>query len=187
MLMNLQQNFFFWTWKIGNSSVSGTVESPQWSYQLGLENGWMPTDPRKAEGVCNPSAVFNPPLSAWQTGGQGAGTTSGGAQYAWPPATISNPGYPSAASVLPSYTATGGQVTLAVPTFSYSSATVTASVGDGWENAKDTAQLYTGVQTCDYLFPWIGPTAPPSPLCGGNDKRDVYDAPAPTPAPAGSS
>ncbi|KAI0727191.1 glycoside hydrolase superfamily [Fomitopsis betulina] len=184
--MSALQNFFFWTWKIGNSSVSGKVESPQWSYQLGLQYGWMPTDPRMAEGVCNPSSVFNPPLSAWQTGGQGAGTTSGGSQYAWPPATISNPGYSSAASVLPSYTATGGQVILAVPTFSASSATVSASVGDGWENAKDTAQLYTGVQTCNYLFPWVGPTAPPSPLCG-NNKRDEYDTPAPTPAPAGSS
>jgi glucan 1,3-beta-glucosidase len=37
--MDSLQNYFFWTWKIGNSSVSGKVESPFWSYSLGLENG----------------------------------------------------------------------------------------------------------------------------------------------------
>jgi glucan 1,3-beta-glucosidase len=33
------QNYFFWTWKIGNSTVSGQVEAPFWSYQLGLQQG----------------------------------------------------------------------------------------------------------------------------------------------------
>ncbi|KAG9095312.1 hypothetical protein FRC07_011112, partial [Ceratobasidium sp. 392] len=32
--MDALQNWFFWTWKIGNSSISGKVESPFWSYQL---------------------------------------------------------------------------------------------------------------------------------------------------------
>ncbi|EDR10975.1 glycoside hydrolase family 5 protein, partial [Laccaria bicolor S238N-H82] len=50
--MDALQDYFFWTWKIGNSSVSGTVETPAWSYQLGLENGWMPKDPRQAIGAC---------------------------------------------------------------------------------------------------------------------------------------
>ena len=31
--------YFFWTWKIGNSSVTGKVEAPFWSYKLGLDNG----------------------------------------------------------------------------------------------------------------------------------------------------
>ena len=67
-------------------------------------------------------------------------------------------------------------------------ATVSASVGDGWENAKDTTQKYTAIQTCNYLFPWVGPTSPPDPLCGNNNRRDEEHAyPAPTPAPAGSS
>ncbi|KAF9012075.1 glycoside hydrolase superfamily, partial [Cyathus striatus] len=43
--MDALQDYFFWTWKIGNSSVMGKVESPAWSYQLGLEQGWMPKDP----------------------------------------------------------------------------------------------------------------------------------------------
>lgn len=31
--------YFFWTWKVGNSLATGKVQSPFWSYQLGLENG----------------------------------------------------------------------------------------------------------------------------------------------------
>ena len=31
--------YFFWTWKVGNSSVTGKVEAPFWSYKLGLDNG----------------------------------------------------------------------------------------------------------------------------------------------------
>ncbi|KZT68170.1 glycoside hydrolase family 5 protein [Daedalea quercina L-15889] len=193
--MSALQNWFFWTWKIGNSTVTGKVEAPQWSYQLGLQGGWMPTDPRQADGVCTPTAEFDAPLSAWQTGGQGAGNTAGSAaaQYPWPPATISNPGFVSAAADLPTYTPTGGQVTLAAPTFTAASTTVSASVGSGWENAKDTVQKYTAIQTCEYLFPWVGPTAPPAPLCGNtNGRRDdgeeeAYAFPAPTPPPAGSS
>jgi aryl-phospho-beta-D-glucosidase BglC (GH1 family) len=37
--MDALQNYFFWTWKIGNSTVSGKVEAPFWSYQLGLQQG----------------------------------------------------------------------------------------------------------------------------------------------------
>ena len=31
--------YFYWTWKVGNSSITGKVEAPFWSYQLGLQNG----------------------------------------------------------------------------------------------------------------------------------------------------
>ena len=87
--------YFFWTWKIGNSSTTGKVQSPLWSYQLGLENGrshsslrllryqssrsgWMPTDPREAIGTCDQLGIqFNLPFTTsfqpWQTGGAGAG------------------------------------------------------------------------------------------------------------------
>lgn len=40
--MDALQNFFFWTWKIGNSTVLGTSSNPLWHYQLGLERGWIP-------------------------------------------------------------------------------------------------------------------------------------------------
>jgi glucan 1,3-beta-glucosidase len=37
--MDSLQNSFFWTWKIGNSSRTGKVEMPFWSYSLGLQHG----------------------------------------------------------------------------------------------------------------------------------------------------
>lgn len=37
--MHTGGGWFFWTWKIGNESVTGTVQAPMWSYQLGLQNG----------------------------------------------------------------------------------------------------------------------------------------------------
>ncbi|EGN96212.1 glycoside hydrolase family 5 protein [Serpula lacrymans var. lacrymans S7.3] len=165
--MDALQNWFFWTWKIGNSSTTGVVESPQWSYSLGLENGWMPKDPRVAVGACGNQNIWSPPLQAWQTGGAGAGDLASGlsASYPWPPATISNAG---AASLLPTYTPTGTVATLPGPTFTLTSGsqTKTASAGDGWENPSDTAKGMVGIATCSYLDPWIGPSAaPPSPLC----------------------
>lgn len=154
--------------------MSGKVETPAWSYQLGLENGWMPKDPREAEGVCGNSNPWNPPLRSWQTGGAGAGNipASVTASLAWPPPTISNAG---AISLLPSYTSTGAIVTLPGPTFTTSqgsTATATVDVGNGWENSGDNAGMNVEVPTCSYLDPWIGPTAaPPSPLCGGAARR----------------
>ncbi|OAX38913.1 glycoside hydrolase family 5 protein [Rhizopogon vinicolor AM-OR11-026] len=172
--MDALQNWFFWTWKIGNSSVSGVVESPQWSYQLGLQNGWMPTDPRTAAGTCADQGLYSPPLKAWQTGGAGAGQIAASvtASYAWPPASISNGG---PVSSLPSYTPTGTVATLPPPTFTITSGSsvTTANAGDGWQNPSDTASGMVGIATCSYLNPWIGDAAPPSPLCSGATARAV--------------
>ena len=44
--------------------MTGRVESPAWSYSLGLQEGWMPTDPRLSEGACENSAPFEGPLSS---------------------------------------------------------------------------------------------------------------------------
>ncbi|EEB96794.1 hypothetical protein MPER_04005, partial [Moniliophthora perniciosa FA553] len=85
--MDALHNYFFWTWKIGNSSVTGRVETPAWSYQLGLENGWMPQDPREADGFCGDAASFNSPINP------GSGNVNY-AQYPWPPTSIKNAGYP---------------------------------------------------------------------------------------------
>lgn len=165
--MDALQNWFFWTWKIGNSSVSGVVESPQWSYQLGLQNGWMPKDPRVASGTCANQGIWSPPLQAWQTGGAGAGQIAATvtASYTWPPAKISNAG---AVTLLPSYTPTGTVATLPPPTFTYSSGSSvkTANAGDGWQNPSDTASGMVAIATCSYLNPWVGTASPPSPLCG---------------------
>jgi len=173
--MDALQNWFFWTWKIGNSSISGSVESPAWSYQLGLQQGWMPTDPRTAVGACKNANPFNGPLSAWQTVGTGAGQipASVTASYTWPPTMISNA---AAATLLPSYTPTGTVLTLPAPTFTETGSAKGSSVsaGDGWQNPSDTAGAMVAIASCSYLDPWIGTGNPPSPLCsGGGAKRDV--------------
>ncbi|KAJ7511076.1 hypothetical protein B0H11DRAFT_2386613 [Mycena galericulata] len=75
--MDAMQDWFFWTWKIGNAT-DGVVSSPL--YQLGLAGGWMPTGPRTSFGTCAAlsldSAPFNGTFSAWQTGGAGVGTVA---------------------------------------------------------------------------------------------------------------
>ena len=40
--MDALQNFFFWTWKIGNSTQLSTSSCPMWHYKLGLQQGWIP-------------------------------------------------------------------------------------------------------------------------------------------------
>lgn len=50
--MDALQNWFFWTWKIGNSTELGYAPSPFWHYQLGVKEGWIPKDPREAGGYC---------------------------------------------------------------------------------------------------------------------------------------
>lgn len=164
------QNWFFWTWKIGNSSVSNTVMAPHWSYQLGLQHGWMPTDPRESVGKCGSTHLFVGPLAPSATGGTGADTipASVSEEFAWPPPTLSNAG---AITALPSYTPTGVVPTLPPPTFTATSGhkTTTIDVGNGWFNAQDTDGLMTDIAGCNYLDPWVGPTAaPPSPLCAAN-------------------
>ena len=65
LTVSVLQNYFFWTWKIGNSSTTGKVEAPFWSYKLGLEQGWMPKDPREAIGTCGGASPFKGPLESW--------------------------------------------------------------------------------------------------------------------------
>ncbi|KAJ7758995.1 glycoside hydrolase family 5 protein [Mycena maculata] len=180
--MDAMQDWFFWTWKIGNAT-DGVVSSPLWSYQLGLQGGWMPTDPRTANGTCAAlganSAPFDGVFSAWQTGGAGAGTIAPSAIASfgtYPPQTISN--VPAAAlTLLPTYTATGGVSTLTyvTPTASVTgsgtvvSAAPTVSVGDGWVDAGDTAPGVTTVAGCTYPDAWSALGAPaPTALCTGS-------------------
>lgn len=191
--MDALQNYFFWTWKIGNSTVTGQVEAPFWSYQLGLEQGWMPTDPRTAAGACAAQGVsgdnFQPPLESWQTGGAGAGNipASVSQSWAWPPTSITAA---TDASLLPQYTPTGVNPTLPVPTFSSAStATGTATsidAGSGWLNPQDTQGAYVEIPGCSYPDPWGGllvpiPTAPCAAAVAGS-KRD--ELPMITPAPS---
>jgi len=175
--MDALQNWYFWTWKIGNSTA-GRVESPLWSYQLGLQNGYVPTDPRVAAGTCaslgTSGSPFNGNYQSWQTGGAGAGTISPSfvSQFnQWPPASLSHASSP--ASLLPSYTSTGSVVTLPPPTLTASvSTTRSVSVGDGWFDTADTAGGVTAIQGCSYPNAWSAvDVAVPTP-CGGGGGGD---------------
>ncbi|KAJ7017163.1 glycoside hydrolase family 5 protein [Mycena alexandri] len=173
--MDALGDWFFWTWKIGNAT-DGVVRSPLWSYQLGLEGGWMPTDPRSALGKCEEVGVtgtsFDGTYSAWQTGGAGAGTidASETAVYGtWPPATISN--VPAnALTLVPTYTATGSVPTLTyitpTPTGSAAMVTPTVSIWNGWFDSADTAQAMTAVAGCTYPDAWRALDSPaPTAVC----------------------
>ncbi|KAF8525997.1 glycoside hydrolase family 5 protein [Hysterangium stoloniferum] len=189
--MDSLQNYFFWTWKIGNSSISNKVESPLWSYQLGLQVGVIPTDPREAYGACSSLGVdsgspFRGTYSAWQTGGAGAGTIapSLSSEFPWPPASIAGV---EAVSLLPTYTNTGPIETLPMPTFTFSAQgqVSTVSAGSGWLNPQDTQPGVTPVAGCTYPDPWDATDAPlPTAACTGRaaKKRTAFDS-AITPAP----
>ncbi len=72
--MDSLQNYFFWTWKIGNSTGPIAQVNPFWHYRLGLQHGWVPKDPRMAVGVCAGDGVSGDDFSgtyasAYMTGG----------------------------------------------------------------------------------------------------------------------
>ena len=90
--MDALQNWFFWTWKIGNSSTTGVEMSPLWSYSDGLVGGWVPTDPRKASGTCSSLGidigVFSGTYAPSQTGAVPSATIDAvtvASFSAWPP------------------------------------------------------------------------------------------------------
>ncbi|QRW00897.1 Cellulase (glycosyl hydrolase family 5 protein) [Ceratobasidium sp. AG-Ba] len=155
--MDALQNFFFWTWKIGNSTTWGTVASPLWSYKLGLDNGFMPTDPREAIGACSNTSPWRGPLPASKTGGVGAGTIDSAfaAAHTWPPASLS--GIPDIA-VLPTYTPTASVTTLKPATFTGAS----VDAGSGWVNPNDQSPLYTAIAGCSYPNAWDAVDANPT-------------------------
>ncbi|KAJ7752654.1 glycoside hydrolase family 5 protein [Mycena metata] len=177
--MDALGDWFFWTWKIA-PAANGIVSSPLWSYQLGLENGWMPTDPRTARGKCaaigESGEQFAGTFSAWQTGGAGAGTVDpawSSSYSVWPPVTISNVDA-DVRTVMPTYTATGNVATLTYITPTQTGAgatstvTPTVSAGDGWFDKGDTALGVTAVAGCTYPAAWEALTLPaPTALCTG--------------------
>ncbi|KIJ37740.1 glycoside hydrolase family 5 protein, partial [Sphaerobolus stellatus SS14] len=169
--MDSLQNWFFWTWKIGASSVYGSVRAPFWSYSLGLQQGWIPTDPRKSAGSCAVADPYVGPPQSWQTGGSGANQipATATAQFVFPPAQISNAG--ADGSLLPTYTPTGKVMTLPVSTIT-ASATKTANPGSGWTNTQDTMGAYVAIPGCSYPDPWSGVgAAVPTAACGAAAKK----------------
>ncbi|KXN84327.1 putative glucan 1,3-beta-glucosidase D [Leucoagaricus sp. SymC.cos] len=170
--MDALQNFFFWTWRVGNSTVLGTSSSPMWHYQLGLEQGWIPKDPREAIGHCasvlGSSQIFDGTYPATATGGAGAGsiTPNQTAAHAFPPPTLGPSFTGTQMSLLPTYTPTGSIKTLFAPTFT---AAPSAAVGIGWANHSDNEKAYVPVAGCQYPDSWnaVNATLPSAPCVGG--------------------
>ncbi|KAH7103865.1 glycoside hydrolase [Auriculariales sp. MPI-PUGE-AT-0066] len=181
--MEGMRNFFFWTWKIA-PAASGNIEAPLWSYQLGLQEGWMPTDPREAIGICqklgvaiDPNQAFNGVFAASATGGAGAPQTLDPVATAtvrpWPPTQLA--GVPGDPVVFPSYTATGPMPTLPGPTLPASvKATVT-----GWAFPKDTALMNVPISGCTYPDVWDGGSDPVPAACPAAAGGVTPGAPAP--------
>lgn len=161
--MDTSRDWFFWTWKV-NPSNRGIVEAPLWSYQIGLREGWMPTDPRTAIGACGPpiGPIWSGQFESWMTGGVGAGQLR--TDRPWPPASISDA--PSPATALPVYTSTGSISTLPVPTYTDSAGKPIVS-GSGWFNAQDTIPAPTPIPGCAYPNPWDAQNVAVPPGCTG--------------------
>jgi glucan 1,3-beta-glucosidase len=178
------QNYFFWTWKIGNSTATGKVETPFWSYRLALENGWAPTDTREADGQCQRLGAafdgFTGQLQSWQVGGKGANEIPTIDQYKWPlPAVV---GFANAAT-LPKYTPTGPIPTLPVPTFTDpSDPKKTIDVGDGWNHDADKTLMSVPDPNCAYPDAWGAQNAT-IPVCNVAARRRDVVAGRPDAAP----
>ncbi|KAL8277511.1 hypothetical protein RQP46_010066 [Phenoliferia psychrophenolica] len=198
--MDALQHWFFWTWKTGYSSTLGRVANPLWNYQLGLQQGYIPANPRLARNTCpsllaaagvSVSQNSAPPLSAWMTGGVGAGTiiptdqlTSYGA---WPPLSLGA----TPAANLPTFTATGAVITMAPaarPTSFPAGYSSSVNVGSGWADKADTGGWAVSVDGCAYPDAWSGVLATiPTAACTGSSlgrrmKRAV--SPMITPPPS---
>ncbi|KAG8934183.1 hypothetical protein FRC02_010449 [Tulasnella sp. 418] len=175
--MDALQNWFFWTWKIGPSLESGKVEAPLWSYRLGLENGWMPTDPRQSVGVCG-GANPAPPLTPAMVGEETQQFTDAlRQQFPWPPlefpaSTGQQEGPSRVVSELPTYTPTGTIPILAMPTHTMANGKVFESNADGWFS-EDKTPVYVPVQGCTYPNQWDALNVDVPPTCTGSGSRRV--------------
>ncbi|KIY43012.1 hypothetical protein FISHEDRAFT_78927 [Fistulina hepatica ATCC 64428] len=168
-------DWFYWTWKVGESA-SGIVEPPLWSYKLGFELGFIPSEPRTALGMCAALGVAGTQFSGkYASSATGALETdpasytlaSSASAYGmtWPPATISSvDGATAAGSELPAYTATGvvsslpATVTLTVMATNNNESAYTISAAVGWYDSQDTASAPTPVASCSYPDAWDATT-----------------------------
>lgn len=187
------QNYFFWTWKIGNSTT-GTIEqiNPFWNYQLGLAQGWIPADPRSAIGVCagdgyDSNEFSGTYSSAWMTGGAGANTIPAAmsASYPWPAHNFTNVAAADMTS-LPQFTQTGTPITMPGPTFTSPSSSATINVGNGWFNANHNRQAFAAISGCSYPAEYLAGNTVPTSACGAGltqpMRRNTYPAPTAPPA-----
>jgi glucan 1,3-beta-glucosidase len=158
--MDSMQNWFFWTWRIGASSRTGQVNSPLWSYKLGLERGYMPTDPRTAAGSCGNSDPRTTTTFTPHT--QNSITAAYRAAHPFPPTNIVD-----ATGTLASYPETGAPVIMPSPEFKGFSVPTTQS--GTWAND------YAPVAGCTYPDPWNGVGVAVPACATGERKRFVKE------------
>lgn len=138
------------------------LQSPHWCYSCGLDEGYIPQDPRRGAGACQtmagkynfvaPASVPFQALQPWMTGGSGAGNivaTEVASYSQWPPASLNNVPIATSLNValLPQYTATATDLVLTA-----GSPTPTTT------NPSPTPILhspyYTPAADCSYTMPW---------------------------------
>lgn len=191
--------------------MDNSPRSPLWSYKLGLDNDWIPRNPRDAfvrvlvlyclpiwvepsgdlQGTCASLGVaqdspFNGTYQAYQTGGPGANgiiNTADRASYGqWPPSSI---GLVANAALLPTYTATGPVPTLSTESFPAPTLPTTINGGNGWFNPADNAKGIITVAGCQYPNAWDATAVPvPTATCTGTGaarRRAPLLAPVVTP------
>jgi glucan 1,3-beta-glucosidase len=168
--MDAYGDHFFWTWKTGYSPALGKIANPQWNYQLGLAEGYMPTNPRSAIGTCaslNPSS--SPLPTPTLTPGTGVISPAQYSSYSWPPTTIGVGPFVLIVSDLPLLTPTGTINKMspqASPTslpIGYGSMRV--DVGSGWTNHADDTPFFVKKNGYIYLDPWSGVGVAAPPVC----------------------
>ncbi|UZJ56084.1 hypothetical protein CBS101457_005404 [Exobasidium rhododendri] len=167
------QNSFFWTWKIGDSLRTGAPVNPNWSYQLGFQQGWMPTNVYNEsqnacstlqstyESITKTSITWSSTFANYQTGAAStyAPNTS---TYTWPPNSIASSGTVTlmSASLQPTYTPTGAHITIAVPTPTISIKNEPVPTIDPWVGGAYTYPAYVAIPGCNYFTDiWSNATA----------------------------
>lgn len=189
--MDALQNFFFWTWRIGNSTQTAGVPmpNPMWHYRLGVQEGWIPMNPHEADGFCVgpggvPASIFDQKFAPNMLGNNVAPMpASQTQQYAWPP-TLS--GYNAASmAAIPQLTQTGTPSSLPAPTFTKPGTSETIDAGDGWANPSESRGAYVQVANCKYPAVYDTPENIPANACGAGASNVAFkrEAAAPTPAP----
>ncbi|WWC69986.1 uncharacterized protein I206_103930 [Kwoniella pini CBS 10737] len=172
--MDAFQDYFFWTWKIGNSTGDIAQVNPFWNYQLGLQQGWIPKDPRTAIGTCLGDGVAANPFDGTfsnpaVTGGAGAGTIAAAdsSSFPWPPRSFTNIAAGDMDAIY-QYTQTGNVITMPAPTFTSPGSSATIDAGNGWYNANaDSRQAYAAISGCSYPPEYSAATlGVPADACG---------------------
>ncbi|BEI80115.1 hypothetical protein CcaverHIS002_0106440 [Cutaneotrichosporon cavernicola] len=156
--MDALQNFFFWTWRIGDSTVRGYAASPMAGSRR---------TPRVAGGFCKRNGYC--PGCAEFAGTYPASATGGASQAI---VAAESASYSNMAQAI-----TGTPITLAVPAES-------AKWLSGWTNPNDKVGAWVQVAGCPYPGAYDGndASAMPSALCGA-DGVGAAQAPAAVPVP----